>query len=551
LKLQGTGSCRHAVLSQLVSLCRVAAVPLSALGFLTVVCTTLAIPNASPQARSIEAADVIFQFRGQDTTAYLGRYLSCLGDINGDGFSDIALCSWSAVNAKTYVFYGGNPPDTIPDIILKGASGPPSAIDLDGDQIDEVITADEILLSPTESEEGAVYFYKGYSDSIASTPYYTMRPDTGNWAFGWDFRTGFVDADSLGDLLVLKYRRSPQQLLFFSGAPTLDTSTDWSFEISNPRQSFYSDFGFIDFNGDGHLDVFAAQTMRDPGFINVFLGPQFADTPDVKIDPPAEFSTWDKRQFGYGTFNVGDFDGDGWADLGVIFATRGLIYRCGPGMDTVYDYLLPVSCASMAAAGDVNGDGYNDLIAGGGYSEDGGVQIYLGGSKADTTYDMLITRAMLPPFFLQSIGYQVSSAGDFNGDGIDDFMFACENFSGGQPGAVFVIRGSADIVSSVDDRPGLLVPTQFELRQNYPNPFNVSTVIEFSLREKLTVTMELCNVVGQRVALPINQQTLSAGVHRITWNAIDDNGQSVASGVYFYRLSASGQVVVRKMILLK
>lgn len=64
-------------------------------------------------ARSLDSFDIIFHFRGQDSVAHLGEYLNCIGDINGDGFSDIAISSWEylADGRSTYVFFGGNPPD--------------------------------------------------------------------------------------------------------------------------------------------------------------------------------------------------------------------------------------------------------------------------------------------------------------------------------------------------------------------------------------------------------------------------------------------------------
>jgi hypothetical protein len=499
--------------------------------------------------KSIDSADIIFQLRGEDSTCHLGWYMSCLGDINSDGFSDIGLYSNSPVGSKTFVFYGGLTPDTVVDLVLQGGYGPASAIDMDGDAVNEVVTAD-VVLNELRLEDGFMYFYHGYRDSIGSVPYFVMSPDTGNWAFGWDFRAARVDSDSLADLLVLKYERSPQQLLFYSGAPTIDTSADWICEVPNRKQMFYSDFGFIDFNGDGYLDMYTAQTMGVPGHIDIFLGPAFNSSPDIVINRPPGFESLDSSLFGYGTFNIGDFDGDGWDDLGVEYHLQSLIYRCGPSADTIHDYHLQYQSEWMAPAGDVNGDGYGDLITGGVYYEDGAVQIYLGGPKADTTCDLLITRGMLPPFFLENIGYRVSSAGDFNGDGIDDFMFACENFSGGHRGAVFVVRGSKDIVASVEDRPGLSVPARFELKQNYPNPFNGSTQIQFGLPRMGLAQLTIYNILGNKMNVLVDRE-LSAGTHSVEWDGKDGNGRVVASGVYLYRLSGEGVSITRKMILLK
>jgi hypothetical protein len=74
----------------------------------------------------------------------------------------------------------------------------------------------------------------------------------------------------------------------------------------------------------------------------------------------------------------------------------------------------------------------------------------------------------------------------------------------------------------------------YKLYQNYPNPFNPSTVIKYDLPGISNVTISIFNVIGQRVALLINR-VQNAGVHSVVWNA-----QNFASGVYFYRIKATG-----------
>jgi hypothetical protein len=97
--------------------------------------------------------------------------------------------------------------------------------------------------------------------------------------------------------------------------------------------------------------------------------------------------------------------------------------------------------------------------------------------------------------------------------------------------------------------PGSL-PTSFALGQNYPNPFNPSTTIEFSLPVRAAVQLELFNILGQRVKTVYNQD-MEAGNYAVVWRGDDDHGNQVASGVYFYRLSAGKLSECRKMLLLK
>jgi hypothetical protein len=83
------------------------------------------------------------------------------------------------------------------------------------------------------------------------------------------------------------------------------------------------------------------------------------------------------------------------------------------------------------------------------------------------------------------------------------------------------------------------------LMQNYPNPFNPSTTIRYDLPKETYVTLKIYDILGHLVAELVNEKH-DAGAYEIVWNA---NG--VASGVYFYRISAGDFTSVRKLILMK
>lgn len=94
---------------------------------------------------------------------------------------------------------------------------------------------------------------------------------------------------------------------------------------------------------------------------------------------------------------------------------------------------------------------------------------------------------------------------------------------------------------------------QFTLKQNYPNPFNPSTTIGFSVPETPTpvfVTLGVYNLLGQRVRTLIRQK-LPSGVYSVIWDAQNDAGITVPSGVYFYRLDAANFSEIRKMTFLR
>ncbi len=117
---------------------------------------------------------------------------------------------------------------------------------------------------------------------------------------------------------------------------------------------------------------------------------------------------------------------------------------------------------------------------------------------------------------------------------------------------------SSDLVLTTSGTTGVsnqpAAPQAFTLSQNYPNPFNPSTRISFSLPVQSNVTLKVYNILGQEIAT-LENGSMSAGTYAAVWNGKDNLGRSVASGVYFYRLSASSVsgnfTSLKKMLLLK
>ncbi len=98
-------------------------------------------------------------------------------------------------------------------------------------------------------------------------------------------------------------------------------------------------------------------------------------------------------------------------------------------------------------------------------------------------------------------------------------------------------------------------PQQFQLFQNHPNPFFVAgqTEIGFALPTASTVRAEIFNLLGERVALLVEEK-FSAGEHRVRWSGRTDSGKAVAGGIYFYRVQVDSDSrkwsAVRKMVVL-
>jgi len=102
-------------------------------------------------------------------------------------------------------------------------------------------------------------------------------------------------------------------------------------------------------------------------------------------------------------------------------------------------------------------------------------------------------------------------------------------------------------VEILDDN---ILPDRFSLSQNYPNPFNPTTRISFALTAKANVNLAIYNILGEKV-IELIDKTLPVGIYQAEWDGRDRYNREVASGLYFYRLSANGSSLTKKMILIK
>ena len=103
-----------------------------------------------------------------------------------------------------------------------------------------------------------------------------------------------------------------------------------------------------------------------------------------------------------------------------------------------------------------------------------------------------------------------------------------------------LIRGN---VTSVENNKQ--IPSDFSLKQNYPNPFNPTTKIEYAIPVTSNVTLEVFDVLGRKIRTLIDK-VQSAGNHEIIFD-----GSDLTSGIYIYTLLSPGQVLAKKMTLIK
>ena len=127
----------------------------------------------------------------------------------------------------------------------------------------------------------------------------------------------------------------------------------------------------------------------------------------------------------------------------------------------------------------------------------------------------------------------------FNNSGDSVFHYDCEIHPSQMRGTVTVQPPNA---SEPLTHPS---PVSFSLSQNYPNPFNPVTHIRFDLANAGPVTLDVFNLLGQKVAELVNSP-LSAGTYNVSFDA-----SALPTGLYVYQLAADGQTVQKKMMLLK
>jgi hypothetical protein len=94
------------------------------------------------------------------------------------------------------------------------------------------------------------------------------------------------------------------------------------------------------------------------------------------------------------------------------------------------------------------------------------------------------------------------------------------------------------------------IPSKFALNQNYPNPFNPTTTIAYQLAEDSKVTIQIYDLLGNKVRTLVNSEKAS-GYYKAQWNGLNDSGNVMPSGAYIYRITAGSFQKTKKMLLMK
>lgn len=163
-------------------------------------------------------------------------------------------------------------------------------------------------------------------------------------------------------------------------------------------------------------------------------------------------------------------------------------------------------------------------------------------------------RIALPPAGIDSVSWQLIAADSFNVNlrkAYWNWQLLEYDGSRGMHNPFYVINVYLTTMGIIGVEPiSTEVPEVYSLSQNYPNPFNPSTKINFSLPKAENVMIKIYDITGREVYTLVSQK-VQPGKYSVTWASINNEGKSVASGVYFYRIVAGDFVESKKMILVR
>jgi hypothetical protein len=414
-----------------------------------------------------------------------GGAVAPAGDVNGDGYSDILIGSRYFTNVqfqegRAFV-YNGTPvgPTTTADWLLDGAQPAiglgesiASAGDVNGDGYSDVIVGAPYF-DNGQTNEGRAFVFHGSATGVPQTPAWTGESNQAESWYGISVAgAGDVNGDGYSDVIVsaLFYDNELDgegRVFVYHGSPSgLGLTPAWTAE-SNQSFSYYGRCVATagDVNGDGYSDVIVGainydDDWLDEGRVFVYHGSAtgLAPTPSWFVD-----SNQTNAHFGFAVASAGDVNADGYSDVIIGSYTfdnpqsnegRAYVYLgSASGLAPAPVWMAEGNQAdaffgrSVASAGDMNGDGFSDIVVSALYYDndqvdEGRVFVYAGTPSGPTLSPSWTTESNQT---FCSYGEQVASAGDVNGDGFSDVLIGAPLYSNPQTrvGRATVHLGSA------------------------------------------------------------------------------------------------------------
>ncbi len=339
---------------------------------------------------------------GQDGAKF-GGFAGTAGDVNGDGYDDLVVGAPRYDNGQTdegrvFVFYGSanglsasadwmaeSDQDTAYFGTAAGTAG-----DVNGDGYEDLVVG-AFQYDSGQTDEGRVFVFYGSANGLSAIPNWTAESDQAGAYFGRSAATaGDVNGDGYSDVVIGAYGYDNGQdaegraYVYFGSPAGLSATANWITESNQAGAHFGHDVGTAgDVNGDGFADLAIGAIDYDHGQTNEGRGRAF-----VYYGSPAGLSItadWtaegdqDQARFSYPVRTAGDVNGDGYADLAVgapyydngqIDEGRAFVYfGSANGLNMTPNWTIESNQTDavlypVGTAGDVNGDGYGDLVVG-------------------------------------------------------------------------------------------------------------------------------------------------------------------------------------------
>ena len=411
-----------------------------------------------------------------------GHAVHTAGDVNADGFADVIIGAPQYTHnvykeGAAFVFYGGSyglgsTPAWVAGSGQQGSSfgsAVSTAGDVNGDGYDDVIVGAEeykvVFDLNGEPQSGAVFVYHGSEEGLSPTPDWTILAEAPEIRLGWAVSTaGDINGDGYDDVVVSAphYESEASQTnegkvyLYLGGADGLAAAPAWSYECNRGTALCGASLDAAgDVNGDDYDDVILGAPncdalIEDEGCALVFFGSEagFSLTANWVQDGSQEGAL-----FGRSVAGAGDVNGDGYHDilvgapgytLDILVPQVGaayLFYGSDTGPSHAHDWATYGEETysrygfSLHLAGDVNNDGYGDVLIGSyllgtngsevHQPDEGGAYLFKGsasGLGSTTSWSAYGDKA--EAWF----GYSLGTAGDVDGDLADDILVGSPDY---------------------------------------------------------------------------------------------------------------------------